>query len=411
MVRRTISYTLLFAFLSAGNLFGQKVFRDGYIIKKSGETLNGLVEYSLKQGAPSECKFKRFDIAHEVVYTANDIKAFGYRNGNRYESKEFNSRTSFYEVLASGKIVLYARGPEFFVEKDNSGLTSLNKVPVRYNSGGQKNEYKTAAEFLKFLTEGKTTIPGKLNMKSDLVPLIAEYNRTAGEGSKVYNRTISSSAIEKIALASGDHKNIFGVMTGVAGYLLNMKKLEVDYVPAPATEFCPIFGLSYERILSRKSGKFSFSIELLSFKQTFYTYSEWNDFNGTTRSDAFYDFTAVKAPVMFRFSPITGKKFVPYINAGVAFQYLIDHNFRNIEEVENNDYEVITYEYEDFTFNHQEISALAGIGVKTRLYNNIFLNLQARVEYGGGLFLDASTTEAQFKQNSIQPSILLGVTF
>ncbi len=95
MLKRTISFVFLILFLTAGNLLSQKVFRDGYIIKKSGETLNGLVEYSVKQGAPSECRFKRFDIAHEVVYSANDIKAFGYRNGNRYESKEFNSKTSF----------------------------------------------------------------------------------------------------------------------------------------------------------------------------------------------------------------------------------------------------------------------------------------------------------------------------
>jgi hypothetical protein len=412
MLKRTISLVYLILFLTAGNLLSQKVFRDGYIVKKTGETLNGLVEYSVKQGAPSECRFKRFDIANEVVYSANDIKAFGYRNGNRYESKEFNSRTSFYEVLAAGKIFLYARGSEFFVEKDNSGLTSLKKVPVSFISGEQKNEYKTAAELLRFLTEGKTTVPEKLDMKNDLVPLIAEYNRNAGEGSKVYNRTMSASAVEKIALASGEHRNIFGVMTGVAGYMLNMEKLNVDYVPAPAKEFCPVFGLSYERILSRKSGKLSFSIEILGFRQTFYTYSEWKDFHGTIRSDAFYDFTAVKAPVMFRYSPLTGKKFVPYISAGIAFQYLLDHNFRNIEEIENNSHEISTYEYENFTFNPREITALAGIGVKTRLYNNIFLNLQGRVEYGGGLFKDPSvTSEPMFKQNSIQPFILLGVTF
>ncbi len=256
-----------------------------------------------------------------------------------------------YEVLAAGKIVLYARGSEFFVEKENSGLTSLKKVPVSFISGGQKNEYKTVAEFLRFLTEGKPTVPEKLNMKSDLVPLIAEYNRNAGEGSKVFNRTMSATAVEKIALASGEHRNILGVMTGVAGYMLNMENLNVTYVPGPATEFCPVFGLSYERILSRKSGKFSFSIEILVLRQTFYAYSEWNDFHGTTRSDAFYDFTAVKAPVMLRYSPITGKKFVPYLNAGIAYQYLIDHNFRNIEEIENNSHEITTYEYEDYTFN------------------------------------------------------------
>jgi hypothetical protein len=417
MVKRTILLAFLILYLTAGNLFSQKVFRDGYIVKKSGETLNGIVEYSVKQGTPSECKFKRFDIATEVVYTADDLKAFGYKNGNRYESGEYNGKTSFYEVLVSGKIVLLAKGSEFFVEKDNFGIISLGKLPITYYADGNKTEFKTVSEFIRFLTEGKTPVIDKLNLKNDLEPIITEYNRKSGEETKVYNRTMSAVTVEKMVLASGANMNIFGAMAGVGGYMLNMKKLEADYVPAPATEFCPVLGLSYERLLSRKSGKLSVSVELLGYRQTFYVYSEYNryneylsEYNGIFRNDAFYDFTAVKVPLMLRYS-LSGNRFVPYANAGVAFQYVIDHNFRHIEEFENSSHEVSTNEYEDFTFNPQEISVLAGIGVRTRLFNDIFLNLQGRIEYGSGIFKITSEYIDSFKQYSIQPSILLSVTF
>ncbi len=417
MFKRKLTITFLILVLSAGNLLSQKVFRDGYIVRKSGETLNGLVKYSVNQGTPSECNFKRFEIANEVVYSANDLKAFGYKNGNRYESVEYNGKTSFYEVLVSGKIVLYSKGSDFFIDKDNSGITSLGKLPITYYTDGNKKEFKAVSEFIRYITEEKTPISDKLNLKNDLVNVITGYNRQSGEDMKVYNRTMSAITVEKMSLASGENMNIFGVAAGVGGYMLNMKKLKADYVPAPATEFCPVIGLSYERLLSRKSGNLSFSIELLGYEQTFYVYSEYDSYNkylseytGTFRNDAFYDFIAVKVPLMLRYS-LSGNRFVPYANAGVAFQYLIDHNFRRIEEYENNSHEIVTNEYEDFAFNPQEISGLAGIGVRTRLFNDIFLNLQGRVEFGSGIFKKNSERNDSFNQYSIQPSILFGVTF
>jgi len=277
-------------------------------------------------------------------------------------------------------------------------------------TGGREVKYKTLNEFLEYITEGKTKIPAKVSLKNDLVPLIAEFNRKEGEGSQVFNRTMKVVAVEKIALASGSHMNIIGVFSGAGGYILDMKKLAGDYIPAPATEYCPVFGLSYERILSRRSDKLSFIAEVMGFRQTFYAYSEGKSYLGTIRNDAFYDFTAIKIPIMLRYS-VRGKKIVPFVNVGVAGQFLIDHNFRHIEEIENSIHEITTFEFEDFTFNPIGINIIAGIGVKTRLYNNIFINIQGRAEYGGCLFKDTSETEEQFKGSSIQPSIILGITF
>src|SRR5512133_1001310 len=123
---------ILLIFISGNEFYCQKIFRDGYVVKKSGESSYVLVEYSSSQDIPSKCTFKRFDIAREVGYTPESILAFGYKNGNRYESRELNNKKSFYEVLVTGRIVLYRKGSGFYVDKDHLGLVELKSGPVNY---------------------------------------------------------------------------------------------------------------------------------------------------------------------------------------------------------------------------------------------------------------------------------------
>ena len=108
----------------------RKYFRDGYIVKKTGESLSGLVEYSTKKDIPSICTFKRFDIARTVVYSPDEILAFGYRNGNRYESRQVNGKVTFLETIVTGKIVLYQNGAKYYLDKDHLGLIELKNGPV-----------------------------------------------------------------------------------------------------------------------------------------------------------------------------------------------------------------------------------------------------------------------------------------
>jgi len=145
---------LITSFLVQG-IFAQKIFRDGYVVKKTGESLTGLVQYSDKQGIPSLCTFKRFDIAREVVYSPGEIQAFGYRNGNRYESREIDNKVTFLEVIATGTIILYQKGSKYYIDKDHLGLIELKNGPVIYNSADGKKEYKNLSSFLTSVTEGK----------------------------------------------------------------------------------------------------------------------------------------------------------------------------------------------------------------------------------------------------------------
>jgi hypothetical protein len=411
-------FFILTIFLFEGNIYCQKIFRDGYAVKKTGESLSGLVQYSSNQDIPSTCTFKRFDIAREVVYSPQEILAFGYKNGNRYESKELNGRNQFYEVIVTGKIVLYRKGNNFYLDKEQNGLVELKNGTFTYSVKGEKKEFNSLPDFLRFLTEEKTgRISDKFNLKNEIIPLIVSYNKESGRNFYVFNRSISEKQLTQRALETGAGKNRFGIVTGVNFYVLNLKPGtgNSNIVTKPQKDAGFIAGITFEKLLSRRTDRLSLKVDLIYNKHSFYSYDEElvgiGDFS---RNDTFINFSGLKIPVMFQYS-FTGKRLVPFINAGVAYQVIIDKSYRRIEEHENSLNEIHTNEYRNLGFNAGEISALAGLGVRTRIFNNLNLQLLGRIEAGPGFLYKLSDDllyeDKNLKQNSLQATFLIGITF
>jgi ribosomal protein L27 len=405
--------------------FAQKIFRDGYIVKKTGESLTGLVQYSDKQGIPSECTFKRFDIAREVVYAPSDIQAFGYRNGNRYESREIDNKVTFLEVIATGKIILYQKGSKYYIDKDHLGLVELKNGPVIYNSNEGKKEFKNLPSFLTSVTEGKAgSVPEKFNVKEDIVPLVITYNKASGNSYNVFNRSISEKQLTQETWKSGASKNRFGVMAGVNMYKLNLKFnpdmygiTNEDYVPNPEKETGPVFGLTYERLISRRSDRFSIRIDMLFNSQDFYCYSEReNNVGGITRDETNFSFSGLKFPILFQYS-LTGGRIVPYVNAGVAYQYFLSTDYHHVAEQENTFHEIFTYHDSNMLFKSGELTGAGGLGVRTRIFSSINIHLMYMFEYGKGLFINTDPTDTNnrkndpYVENSLQSTFMLGITF
>jgi len=185
----------------------QKNFREGYLIKNNGDVLNGLIEYKSNQDVPAVCIFKRFEIATEIPYGPGEIMSFGYINGNRYESKKVSGKDSFYEVLVSGKITLYRTGSKYFLQKEDSGLTSLNESTIEYTSKGQSQKFDGLTPFLRYITEGKVeTIKEKTDPKQDLEPVIIEFNRNSGNAYYVYKHDASKQALPGLTYTSADKR-------------------------------------------------------------------------------------------------------------------------------------------------------------------------------------------------------------
>jgi hypothetical protein len=412
MNKTRLLFSVIVLSILGNNLFGQKIFREGYIVKKNGEIFTGVVEYAINQDIPSVCTFKRFDIAREIEYSPDEIQAFGYKNGNRYESRELGNKNSFYEVIVTGKIVLYRKGSKFYLDKDHLGLAEIKNGPVTYPGNGSGTEYKNLPDFLNLITEGKAgTISKKFNLKNDIIPLITRYNKESGNSYHVFNRTMSEKQLSQEAQQTGVNNNKFGIISGVSVYNLDVTQYTHIYLPTPETEVSPVFGLMYETLFSRKSDRFTLRMDLLFNKQTFYSYKEFSTaLAGISRNDGFMNLTWIKMPVLAQYS-LTGRRIIPFVNAGFAYQYTVKTDYRHIEEIENRYHEVYTTEEHNLNLNNGEISGVGGIGIKTRIFNNLSLHLQLRMEVGSGLFKTTNEVETLLKQKSVQSAFLLGITF
>ncbi len=397
--------------LSGSYVNGQKIFREGYVMKTGGEVLNGLVEYSNNQDVPAVCKFKRFDIAVEVSYGPDDIKGFGYKNGNRYEAETIDGNTSFYEVLILGKIVLYQKKGKFYLDKDHAGLVELASGPVSYYGGGQTHTFKNLPEFLRYITEGKAgDITDRFDLKNEIIPLVTAYNKQSGISYYTYNRTMSESEISQRVFQSGAYKNRFGLIAGVNLYQLNLNCEREIGLPVTGLETGPAVGLTFERIISRKSDRISVRLDIMYSKKNFYSYTEETDYTERiTTKDSYFEYAGIKVPVLGQYS-FTGHRIIPYFNLGFACQYLINKDYLRIEAAENFQHDIIITEYRDMFFKPVELSGVGGIGIKTKIYNNVSLNILGRVEVGTGIF-ETEINGQIFTQNSIQSSLLIGIIF
>lgn len=412
MKRQILFIWLILLIFSGTNLTAQKIYRDGYVIKKTGETLNGLVEFAMKQEVPALCSFKRFDIATVVKYKPEDIMAFGYAGGNRYESKNLDGKVAFYEVLVSGRITLYQKDSKYYLDKDHLGIIALKEGALTYKGVSGVSEFNSLQEFLKYITEEKAgSIPEKPDLRKEIEPIITAYNKNSGNPYNIPNRQLSEKQLSQKALESGQNKGSFGIVAGANLYMLNLNPTGPVAVPTPVPELASIFGLSYERLLTRKTDRLSVRAELLYLRQTFYIYEEKPiSSGGTKRDDIFFNFRGIKLPVMLQYS-LTGKRIIPYFNAGVAFNLLLQKDYFRIEEIERPNNEVFTTEYRDYGMLPYEVSGSAGFGIRSRMKNNFILNIQGRVEYGTGIISPTQYFERLFKQNSIQANLLIGLTF
>jgi len=123
---------ILLVFLFTDRLINaQTDFKPGYIIKNSGDTLYGEIDYRGDRLMGRVCKFKNTDISI-IDYSPNDILEYRFINGKYYVSRELNGSKVFLEYLIHGKINIYyirnKDGDLYYLDKED---VKLSKVPYK----------------------------------------------------------------------------------------------------------------------------------------------------------------------------------------------------------------------------------------------------------------------------------------
>ena len=124
-----LSRELLAGFIFiTGVLNAQPDFKRGYIIKKSGDTVAGEINYTGDINMSKICEFRNAE--NEIVeYFPNDILGYRFSEGRFYVSKKVNKTKVFLEYVIKGKVNVYymadIKGDHYYIDKHNMQLSEI----------------------------------------------------------------------------------------------------------------------------------------------------------------------------------------------------------------------------------------------------------------------------------------------
>jgi len=174
-IKGLVFFSLLFAI---GVIQAQPDFRPGYIVKGTGDSLSGEIDYRGDVMMGTSCCFKPKDAKTGIRYSPDEIIAYRFYNSRYYVSKEgLDGRKVFLEFLIKGKVSIYylrdEKGDHYFIEKDG-----LNMVEIPYEEGIKEKDNSS------YFYKSKTHI-GLLNVfmqdAPDLKAEIARIDRPGHE--------------------------------------------------------------------------------------------------------------------------------------------------------------------------------------------------------------------------------------
>lgn len=187
-------FILLVVLISAEILHAQTDYRPGYIIKNSGDTVFGKIDYRGDILMCSICRFKHED-NNTSVYTPADIFAYRFLGSKYFVSKEINQKKVFLEYLIKGKVNIYYMrddiGDHYYLDKDDVRLTELTyEEGIKLVDGKQvfyqsKQHIRLLSFYLQDAPELKSRIQSIEKPEHEiLIKLAEDYHNAVCDGEK-----------------------------------------------------------------------------------------------------------------------------------------------------------------------------------------------------------------------------------
>ena len=396
--------------LYAGAAAAQSEFTNGYIIKHDGSRTWGQVKYISKGFTPKECVFRWFDISTTFTFLPSDIEAFGFSYGMRYKAVAVKGEKIFMACLADGEVDLLYDGKTMYLDGDGFQMVSLNNKPGTVTVNGRMVSYTDYRDLLTQLDP-----EGSLKEKADLPLLPGEmkgvietYNQSIGAEVELFVTKNPSLVYEEMR-NMGAYMNSYGLIGGTRAFRFYAEKysyVQPGFLPEmDFFEITPVVGAFFNRRLTRAKDILAMQAELMFFRSNVYMYYESSDWQGISRSDVNIDFTGIKVPLMLQARLMKGN-LRPYVNAGVNFVFNLKKDYTREGEIENALHEVRMFTDNSMVLNKTIIGGIAGVGFRKEFNPRQNLFVEARGEYGSGIF-----TRGGMHQKTITFSIVAGLDF
>jgi hypothetical protein len=385
------------------HFYGQENYKPGYIITNNQDTLRG---YILNVGTNHfrKCVFRKELKNKNEIYLPSQIQAYRYNdNGKYFVSKEISDQQKgkmyFVEYLVKGKAsLLFMRdiNEHFYVETETEKMVELTEPTQNIRDEysvlimNSKQYIEKLRHLLSDYPEISKDIENAKLYEHNLIKLIRKYNSHITSDTKYENFEEKVAPIRiKVGVAAGTSYNKF---------YFNPKNY-TDY------QFNGFVGINVELENAL------FSIERLNIKaglylQQFNTYNFYineystdaNTYYGNffTSQMNFKSYSLIN-PITFNYS-FPMNKFVPYIGAGISNMFILTQN----NDLYMQDFKL----YYGNVLPTYHLGVIGAIGLKYKIKNNHFLNLEFNYQNFNNLNMNSS-----LRMNTIYYSAQLGYLF
>lgn len=135
-MKNLLSYFIFLSMLtSTPFLLKAQENRAGYILKTSGDTIFGILQYQRGKNASQECKFQKDELTRQRTYKPDEIAGYRFQEGKYFISKEMPINGQYYLVFAEFLIqgianmyyVNYHNTDHYYIETEKDGLIELTE--------------------------------------------------------------------------------------------------------------------------------------------------------------------------------------------------------------------------------------------------------------------------------------------
>lgn len=353
-MNKKIELTLIILLIMIGNSFGQKDFRNGFIITLEHDTIHGQVNYRSNSKNYKSCIFKSEQ--GETSYYPTQILGFGYVNDKYFTSQI--TKNSFSEVLVTGQMSLYRSKGKYLIKKDTTLYNFELKTEQAETDGKigikKNNRWRGLLTYLIgdcLDNAGKLTSKISLDEKS-LTRLLVAYNKCSGKAFTEYKASKPWTKLE------------FGASLGVtkSEILITNESPAFSYLDDSYRSVNPSIGLLIAISSPRITERVAFQGEIHFIKSAYSSLVESDGVSSTAYHDTYIDLSTLSVPLSLKYS-FPEKKCGWYLQGGINNEYHLDSDTRLLSEYVTGHVVNTAAERPAFEIKNNQIGYWGGIGV------------------------------------------------
>lgn len=403
-MKSLLAFSLLLS-MATVSAFSQAVFRNGYVVKNSNDTVYGLIEFKGNRTNANLCIFKQDAESEPRSFTPNDIKGYRIEDSKYYVAKTITvtdkEELLLLEYLINGIVDMYyyydGIMEHFFVDGGDNRLIELKKSSIEYNTYRRRviQESKQHIGILKYIFKDSPEISKQVETielnRKQLIDVAHAYHKEvcADEACIIYEKK----------KPQREHLNA-GILIGLGAVTISVpNSIPLEYAYFRNSDFgvifCPSAGffvkLNLPEINANMFLQYQGTISKLSLQTNNWYTIAGNDLQHHDKIS--YSQTSYNSVAVLKYEFKEGMKFRPNVHLGAFYNFGFGDSYSRHSTVYFSTGSVYTVFYgSEYPFISVDYGPVAGVGfvVDITEKNAILVDFQYQRGFGLSEILKAN---------------------